>query len=413
MSGTLQNPARSISDRRPDERPDQAPRIAIVTRRLWPLAGEAEASVLQLADELQQAGAKPTLITPQWQKHWAENTSLRSIPLVRLPWPATPGWGLLRYLYSLSRFLRQQRSEFDAVIVQGLRAEAYCALASLEGNGPPVILRASEAGTYGEVAWQRQARFGSRIAAKCRQAAAVIASSPFVADELRAANYPAAHIHVLQPNVSLEMTPRGEDARESARHALAGVNHDLHVVGGAPVVVCISPLQGERGLEAMIRSWLPIQLRWPHARLWIMGDGPERESLFRLICDLDLRYRVVIPGAFDHWDDLLQAADVYLAPAPQPSTSLVLRAALTSGIAVVASDQAQHRGLLSPERNGLLYNAADRNSLTQCLTRLFANPAFGQQLGEFAQQQSSSEASLAAASESQWLQNFVAAERSV
>lgn len=404
MSGTLQNPVRNCATNRSEE-PIESARIAIVARRLWPLTGEAERSVLHFADSLLESGARPTLITPRWQRQWAERTTLRGIPLVRLPWPATPGWGLLRYLFSLSRFLRQNRQEFDAVVVQGMRGEAYCALTSLPANGPPVILRASEAGPYGEVAWQRQARFGQRIAAKCRGAAAIVAASPFIAEELRAAHYAADQVQVIPPQPALELPTRSEELRESARHAVAHVNHDLHVVGGAPVVLCVSPLQRERGLESLVRAWLPIQHRWPHARLWIVGDGAEREPLFRLICDLDLRYRATIPGSFDHWEDLLQAADIVVAPAPQPSSSILVRESLAAGLPVIASDQAEHRALVRHEQNGLLYSLTDRQSLTASLTRLIENEDLSRQLGATARESLRVDHDLC---ESRWLQRFLA-----
>ena len=411
MSGTLENPARAAREIQPGEPASgerkRNPRIAIVARRLWPLAGETERDLLQLADGLQEQGAQPTLVTPQWQKNWAERTTLRGIALTRLPWPATPGWGMLRYLYSLSRYLRQNRREFDGVIVQGLRAEAFAALASLGTNGPPIVLRATEAGDFGEVAWQRQARFGGRIAASCRQAEAIVAASPFIAEELVAANYPPSRIHVFPPSVSSEHLPRNEEQRESARKALMTVNHDLHVVGGAPVAVCISTLQRDRGLEMLVRSWLPIQQRWPHARLWIIGDGPDREPLFRLICDLDLRYRVVIPGAFDHWEDLLAAADLLIAPAPQPSTSAVLREGLAAGMACIACDQPEHRTLIEPEKNGLLYSRADRGSLAQCIARLIENEELRLKLAAAAKAFSSKQET----TESLWLRNWFAAKR--
>ncbi len=409
MSGTLENPAGRCYEQPPGDRPANSPRVALVTRRLWPLAGETERDVLQLAAALQQEGVQPTLITPRWQKNWAERTTLQGIPAVRLPWPATPGWGMLRFLYSLSRYLRQHRHEFDGVIVQGLRAEAYATIASL-ANGPPVILRASEAGAYSDVAWQRTTRFGGRIAAKCQTAAAIIAASQFVADELLAANYRSTQIRVLSPAILSEYQPRNEETRESARKALAAVNHDLHVVGGAPVALCISSLQRDRGLETAIRAWIPIQQRWPHARLWIIGDGPERENLFRQICDWDLRYRVVIPGAFDHWEELLQATDVLIAPAPEPSRSTVVREALASGLAVIASDQAEHRQLITPESNGLLYSLGERSSLTQCFTRLIENEELRQRMGAAARDSSTA---CQETSESLQLRKLFAAERHV
>ena len=210
---------------------------------------------------------------------------------------------------------------------------------------------------------------------------------------------------MIPPTPSLGIPPRSEELRESARHAVAHVNHDLHVVGGAPVVLCISPLQRERGLESLVRGWLPIQQRWPHARLWIVGDGPEREPLFRLICDLDLRYRATIPGSFDHWEDLLQAADMVVAPAPQPGSSAVVKEALAAGLPVVASDQAEHRSLIRQEHSGLLYSLTDRQSLAGALVRLLENPDLGRQLGATARESLAVNYDLC---ESRWLQRFLA-----
>ncbi|WP_425615682.1 glycosyltransferase family 4 protein [Anatilimnocola sp. NA78] len=416
MSSTLPNRTdrrRIIVESPADALSPSSPRIAIVTRRLWPLSGEAEADILQLADSLLRQGSRPTLVTPRWQKQWSERSSLRGVPVVRLPWPATPGWGVLRYLYSLSRYLRQERHSLDGVVVAGLRAEAFCALASLRGSGVPVVLRANEAGPYGDVAWQRQARFGSRIAASCQEAAAIIASSSFVADELLAANYPAELVRVVRPDNDFERTVRTPMTKVLARQALAAANHDLVTVNDAPVAVCIASLQRERGLDALLRAWVPIQHRWPNARLWIAGDGPERETLFRLICDLDVRYRVVIPGTFDDWTDLLQAADVFVAPAPQPSQTIVLQAAMASGIAIAACDQAEHRQQIQAEQNGLLYTAGDKGSLTLCLTRLLENASLRERLGTAAQQVaiSSSAGSSSEEKESRWLLNLVAAHR--
>jgi glycosyltransferase involved in cell wall biosynthesis len=412
MSGTLENPLTG----KPLEAsagPLHRPRILLVSRRLWPLVGETEMGLLQLATDLRDAGALPTLLTVRWETQWAERSTLRGIPIVRLPWPTTPGWGVVRYLYALSRYLRRNHSQFDAVVVSGLRAEAFCALASLPkggspSNGPPVILRVSEAGTYGEVAWQQQARFGKRIAAKCQGASAFLASSPFVAAELQQAGYPSERVQVLPTSLAEFPIPRNEASRLAARRSLAAVNHDLEVTSSGQVALCLSLLQPGRGLETLIEAWVPIRHRWPHAKLWIVGDGPERDKLWRLISDLDLRYRVLIPGSFDDWSDLMQAADVLVAPAPQPAQSSVLRTALAAGLPVVATHQPEHAELIVDGQTGLLYEAGNRNSLVLAMTRLLNLPEFAALLGAAARRKSEQQSKK---QESRWLLERVATHR--
>ena len=45
-------------------------RVALVTRRFWPLVGGTERVMANLAEELPQLGVKPIVLTAQWDSHW-------------------------------------------------------------------------------------------------------------------------------------------------------------------------------------------------------------------------------------------------------------------------------------------------------------------------------------------------------
>ena len=113
--------------------------------------------------------------------------------------------------------------------------------------------------------------------------------------------------------------------------------------------------------------------RRPEARLWIIGDGPARETLYRQIGDLDQRFRAFLPGTFDCLDELVQASDMLLLPSPhkrrrwsccrprQPAcpSSRPNRRGLGNALA-------QQTGLLYPRRHQRLANA---------IVELMENPA--------------------------------------
>mgnify|MGYP003543231284 CR=1 FL=1 len=44
----------------------------------------------------------------------------------------------------------------------------------------------------------------------------------------------------------------------------------------------IGRLTREAGFGDLIKAWRSVAARWPAARLWIIGDGPERARLERL-----------------------------------------------------------------------------------------------------------------------------------
>ena len=132
---------------------------------------------------------RPTLaLTAHWQPEWPEEISLYGVPVIRLPAAAEGGWESLRSLRGLVGWLRNNRHRYDLVHVSQLNREAYAAMRAV-GRQTPVVLRAERPGPGGDCQWQREVFCGSRVAAQCRRAAAVIVPSREIARELLAAGY--------------------------------------------------------------------------------------------------------------------------------------------------------------------------------------------------------------------------------
>lgn len=328
-------------------------RLALVTRRFWPLVGGGERVMASLAEELQPLSARPVVLTAQWDAHWPVEINHAGAPVHRLPQPQVRGWGTIRYLWSLSRWLKQHRDELDAVIVSTLTHDAYAAVAALAGSNVPVLLRAERGGPAGDVQWQREARFGARIQRRCQQAAAFIAPSDLVANELQAVGYPAKRIHVIANGVAIPSL-RTSERRLAARAILGEANPDLKVPDETPVALYVGRLHSQKGLHDLVRAWRRIISIWPDARLWLVGEGPERDDLYDRLRDHELKYHVAMPGAFDDVSELLYAADVLVQPAYEEGSSLALLEAMAAGLPVVASDIRGHQRLLTHREQGLL-----------------------------------------------------------
>jgi glycosyltransferase involved in cell wall biosynthesis len=333
-------------------------RVALVTRRFWPLVGGAERVMATLAEQLPKLEVKPVVLTAQWDSHWPVEIDHAGTPVYRLPQPQIRGWGTVRYLWALSRWLKSHRSEFDAVVVSTLQYSAYAAIAELAGSSIPVILRAETAGAAGDCYWQYESRFGARIKRHCQQAAAIIAPTDAVATELRAAEFRADRIQCI-PNGVVIPDPRTSERRLTARGILGESNPDMKVSPETPVGLYVGRLANEKGLHDLIRAWRRIIDVLPDARLWLVGEGPEREDLYDRLRDHELKYHVAMPGAFDDVAELLDAADVFVMPSHEEGTTMSLLEAMAAGLPVVASDIPGHqqlaehrtRALLTPVKN--------------------------------------------------------------
>jgi glycosyltransferase involved in cell wall biosynthesis len=116
--------------------------------------------------------------------------------------------------------------------------------------------------------------------------------------------------------------------RTDARAALAEINPMLTVPAEASVVVCVGRLSKGRGLLRLIEAWQPLSQRWPGTRLWLVGDGPFRDTLYARLGDVDLRLAVHMPGSFDDLGDVLTAANLLVEPGGESiSPRVMLQAA--------------------------------------------------------------------------------------
>lgn len=369
-------------------------RIALVTRRFWPLVGGAESLVADLAAELRSHDAQPQVVTARWDSDWPRQVALREVPVTRLPHPAQRGWGTLRYMIALGRWLRRNRTELDVVYVSMLKHDAYAAVRALRETNVPVVLRVEGGGRTGDCHWQQTAAFGSRIKRRCLSADAIVAPSRPLVEELHAAGYSSDRVVQIHNGVPIG-SPRDLSARRTARTMLTDLNWELNTSESTPVIVYTGRLHRDKGLEHLVRAFKKIIQRWQHARLWLVGVGPHRGNLVDLVHMLDLRGKVVFAGLFSDAEAVLAAADVFVLPSQQEAMSISLLEAMALGLPVVASDIAGNRAVIRHEEHGLLARFGDPAALAAAINRLLENRKLAHTLAAAARARVENEFSIA------------------
>lgn len=349
------------------------PRLVLVTRRFWPLVGGAEAMIANLSAGFRERGAATTILTAQWQADWPPTVEHQGVRVERLPQPRTRWLGTWRYMRALKERLQAGAKQTDLIYVSMLKHDAYAAIRAARRLGIPVVLRAEGAGATGDVHWQLEANFGRRIKRQCMRAAAFIAPSPAIERELIAAGYPRDRIHFI-PNGVPVPPPRDPAAREEVRSWLARSQPGLYVHPGAKLAVYTGRLHASKGLTHLVEAWHTVVRQDPTARLWLVGEGPERPQLVRLIRELELNGNVVLAGAFDQVDDLLAAADLFVLPSLEEGMSLALLEAMAAGLPLVATDIAGNRLLIDSEQQGLLVPTAAPEALARGIRRVLESP---------------------------------------
>lgn len=353
-----------------------ARRVAVVTRRFWPLVGQAEIAAADLAVALRDDGHQPIVLTAQWHKSWPRQFHYENIPVVRIVQPSLRVWGDWRYMRGVTHWLRDNQRNLDVVLIYGMRFDAVAAVGALGKSSTPVVLLAQS----DDPNWLAGARLGGLIRRSCRRADAIVAPEVETRDALIAAGFPAASLHLISPGVPLP-PPTRSDARRDARRALAIAWGGSHTSPLTPVALYVGPMEVDAGLLGLFAAWKPIVAHWPEAQLWLVGDGTGRAAIYDRIEQLQLSGRILMPGVAESFDDLLAAADVLVAPADDPQGSHYLLMAMAAGLPVVASDTPQHRRVLTNNECGLLYLSDEADEARALMERLFKQPSLASILG--------------------------------
>jgi glycosyltransferase involved in cell wall biosynthesis len=346
-------------------------RVVFVTRRFWPLVGGAEKTLARLAAEMAKRGIGVTVLTAGWHPRWPAAVDYRSVRVVRLGPAPRDRLSTLRFVRALARWLRSRRDPWEPVCVSGLRHEAYAAVRALEGR-VPVIVRAEASGPDGDCAWQARTFAGRWIRRACLRADAVVAPSRPVGQELIAAGYPEDRIRYVPDGVPIPGPPNPA-GKAAAREALAAASPSLNLPPEAILCVYTGRLEWSRGLEGLVAAWAQVVARFPDARLWLAGEGPDEHVLRSQIDARRLGGRVLLAGVFDEIDELLAAADLFALPSAPGGARVALAEAMAAGLPVVAADVAEHRELASDGREALLVAPREGEALAGAITRLLAD----------------------------------------
>lgn len=107
---------------------------------------------------------------------------------------------------------------------------------------------------------------------------------------------------------------------------------------GAQLVLSVGRLVEPKNHAALLRVFAGLAADFPHAELWIVGDGPLHERLKQQSAALGLEGRVALLGVRQDVPDLMRAADVFVSSSRFEGFGLVVAEAMASGTPVVATD---------------------------------------------------------------------------
>jgi glycosyltransferase involved in cell wall biosynthesis len=393
------------------------PRIYVAITTFFPQVGGAEMQTHNLCKRLRERGYEASVVTFRHKKAWLPYEVIDGVPVMRVA-------GLLlnnrekrprflqRLLYLLAMLqmsltLWRQRKHYDVLqVCQFNLLVLPLALVCRIGH-KPMVIRVVSAGAekatktrnkvkliagpidpttpwlqVDEQTWVDGDLYGLERAGKLvvgclrsllrsMQAIVIVLSS-------RMGSYLARHDFSLP---GTRIIPNGVDIM---RFRPPGDIDALKVDDRAQVVVCVSKLRYEKGIDVLLQAWRLVQEQAPVARLIIVGSGPLKAQFEHMANALGIADAVEFAGLQSNVPEQLYRGRISVLPSRWEGMPNALLEATACGLACVATSVSGSEDIIQHGYNGLLVEPEDYKGMAQALLSLLQDPELVEKFGHAA-----------------------------
>jgi glycosyltransferase involved in cell wall biosynthesis len=151
-----------------------------------------------------------------------------------------------------------------------------------------------------------------------------------------------------------------------------------------PTLLHVGRLSYEKRIDVVIRAFARLSTSHPHARLVIVGEGPEKSRLHSLVDVLGISKSVDFEGFVPH-DQLpsfYTRANIFVTASTIETQGLVALEAMACGLPVVSVNAMALPDLVKHEVNGYLVPPDDEAAFAEAVDHLLCEPDLRQSMGQ-------------------------------
>jgi glycosyltransferase involved in cell wall biosynthesis len=331
------------------------------------LFGGAERQVAALLPHLVQQGMQVTALVGPGKTivDWLAAAGVQDIVhSTRFPrdWAESRGFERLARARDFVRSAGQAEREVEALIedrridavVAGMAFSWVSATPAARRKGVPVIWRA------GGMELSSLQRWLLPLFARRHPPDALVCNSEAVRDMF--APLVPAPAHVVRNGVDTNLFRPGAGART------------FRPAGEGPVIGFAGRLVPQKRPQDFLGMAARISARYPGARFLIAGDGSRGDVFRKMSADMGLDGRVQFLGIVRDMRAFYASCDLLVLPSRSEGCPNIVLEAMASKLAVVASDTAATREVVTHMRDGLLFPVGDVDRLSEAVDLLLGAP---------------------------------------
>ncbi len=350
-------------------------KILLVTNDLGPQAGGIESFILGLLGELDGSdiviytSSEPgdqTFDKELRQKYGVE--VIRDRAKILLPTP--------RVNRSVARVMKQYKSEY---VWFGAAAPLGWMAGHLRRHGAKRIV----AITHGhEVWWSKVWPFTLVMKAMSQKIDAFGYLGDFTKRAMSSAISTQLKMVRIAPGISINHFTPGTKSEELAK--------ELDVFG-KKVIVCVGRLVHRKGQDRLIEAMPDVLKKIPDAVLLIVGEGPRREALKKLVAEKELENSVKIAGrlSYEQLPMVIRLGDIFAMPSRSrffglevEGLGIVYLEASACGVPVIAGASGGAPDAVLPGETGLVVDGTDVEAISASIVYLLNDDELRSRMGK-------------------------------
>jgi glycosyltransferase involved in cell wall biosynthesis/2-polyprenyl-3-methyl-5-hydroxy-6-metoxy-1,4-benzoquinol methylase len=174
-----------------------------------------------------------------------------------------------------------------------------------------------------------------------------------------------------------------QEARGISAENIGRIKERWMIPADVPVLAVVGRLSPEKGQSVFVQAAKELLKDFPSARFMIVGAGPERGRLEKMIDESGLEENFILTGFIKNIDEAFGVADVVIQPSFEEGESfgLTVAEAMSRGKPVVVSDIGCFKEIVRDGANGLLFSAGDHMALAAKARLLLGDAPLRKTLG--------------------------------
>lgn len=189
------------------------------------------------------------------------------------------------------------------------------------------------------------------------------------------------------PAEKVRVIPNGVDTDRfvPAPYSTA-IREELGIDTSTPLVGILAALRPEKNHELFLAVADRVRRSIPEARFVVVGEGPERATIERILLERGLADAVHLLGNRNDVPAVLAALDVLMLTSHNEANPVSILEAMSCGVPVVATDVGSVSDSVQEGQTGFLAPAGDEARLTQRVLELLDEPLQAMSLGDAGRQ---------------------------